>query len=92
MTADWGDWVFLIAGLLFTAAAFFALYRIVFGPTILDRMIASDMLLTTVVCAVGAEMVYNHHLRNLPIMLVLSATAILGAVVVARFVQRKGGN
>lgn len=83
-------WVFLAVGVMLTAAAGLALYRIARGPSILDRMIASDMLLTTIICAMGAEMVYNAHVRNLPAMLVLAATAFLGSVVVARYVSRSG--
>ncbi|GAA3749987.1 hypothetical protein GCM10022239_26630 [Leifsonia bigeumensis] len=84
------EWVFLVVGVLLTAAAVMALYRIARGPSILDRMIASDMLLTTIICAMGAEMVYNGHTRNLTAMLVLAAAAFLGAVVVARYVSRRG--
>lgn len=84
------EWVFLVVGVLLVAAAAMALYRIARGPSILDRMIASDMLLTTIICAMGAEMAYNGHTRNLTAMLVLAATAFLGAVVVARYVSRRG--
>jgi multicomponent Na+:H+ antiporter subunit F len=82
--------VFLVIGLMLTAAAGMALFRIARGPSILDRMIASDMLLTTIICALGAEMVYNSHTRSLPAMLVLAATAFLGSVVVAWYVSRSG--
>lgn len=82
------EWVFLIVGILLTAAAGMALLRIMRGPSILDRMVASDMLLTTIICALGAEMVYNSHTRNLVAMLVLAATAFLASVVVARYVSR----
>lgn len=84
------EWVFIAVGVLLTAAAGMALYRIMRGPSILDRMIASDMLLTTIICALGAEMVYNSHTRSLPAMLVLAATAFLSSVVVARYVSRNG--
>lgn len=84
------EWVFLVVGIMLTAAAAMALYRVARGPSILDRMIASDMLLTTIICAMGAEMVYNGHTRNLTAMIVLAATAFLGAVVVARYVSRRG--
>lgn len=82
------EWVFYIAGAAFVVAGSLALYRIARGPKLLDRMIASDMMLTTLLCAIGAEMVYNGHTRTLPVMLVLGATAFLGAVVVARHVSR----
>lgn len=80
---------FLIVGLMFTAAAFMALYRIVRGPSILDRMIASDVLMTTIILVVGAEMVYNGHTRSIPFMLVLAAIAIFATVSVARYVSRQ---
>ena len=37
----------------FTAAALVTLWRIVVGPSILDRAVASDVLLTEVVCVLG---------------------------------------
>jgi len=83
------EWVFIAVGLMLLVAALLALYRIIRGPSILDRMIASDMLLTTIICALGSEMVYNDHLRSLPAMLVLATTAFLGSVVVARYVSRR---
>jgi len=82
------EWVFLAVGVMLTAASVLALFRIIQGPSILDRMIASDMLLTTIICALGAEMVYNAHTKTLPAMLVLATTAFLGSVVVARYVSR----
>ncbi|QYH34713.1 sodium:proton antiporter [Salinibacterium sp. M195] len=84
------DWVFIVVGLTLTAAAAMALFRIIRGPSILDRMIASDMLLTTMICALGAEMIYNSHTRSLAAMFVLAGTAFLGSVVVARYVSRNG--
>jgi monovalent cation/proton antiporter MnhG/PhaG subunit len=42
-------------------AGLLTLWRIVFGPSILDRAVASDVLLTLVMCALGADMVINHH-------------------------------
>ncbi|MBH0129807.1 monovalent cation/H+ antiporter complex subunit F [Salinibacterium sp. NK8237] len=83
------EWVFIAVGVMLLVAALLALYRIIRGPSILDRMIASDMLLTTIICALGAEMVYNDHIRSIPAMLVLATTAFLGSVVVARYVSRR---
>lgn len=81
--------IFWIVGIFFTAAALMALYRIVRGPSILDRMVASDMLVTTILCMLGAEMVYNHHTSTIPMMLVLASTAIFGTVAVARYVSKQ---
>jgi len=75
----------IIAGVLFSAGALLALYCIVRGPTILDRMIASDVLLTTLILAVGAEMVINGHTRSVPVMLALAAIAAFATIAVARY-------
>ena len=83
--------IYIVVGVLFTAGAFLALYRIVRGPTILDRVIASDVLLTTLILVVGAEMVYNGHTRTVPMMLVMAATAIFGTITVARYVSTHDG-
>jgi len=77
------------AGLLFTAAALLAVVRIVRGPSILDRVIASDVLLTTLLLVIGAEMVINGHTRTIPLMVVLAATAVFGTIAVARYVSKQ---
>jgi multicomponent Na+:H+ antiporter subunit F len=81
--------LFLAVGVLFTIAAGLTMYRIIAGPSILDRMIASDVLLTTLMLVVGAEMVYNGHTRTIPVMLVLASTAVFATVSVARYVSKQ---
>lgn len=81
--------ILVIVGLLLAGAAGLALIRIVRGPSLLDRMIASDMLLTTIILVVGAEMVVGKHARNVPMMLVLAAIAIFATVAVARYVSKQ---
>lgn len=71
------------------ATALLTLVRIVRGPTILDRMIASDVLLTTIVLAVGADMVLRNHTAGIPVMVAVAATAVLATIVVALFVRRR---
>lgn len=83
------DILYLVIGLVFAAAAVLAVVRIVRGPSIIDRMIASDTLLTTLMLIIGAEMVYNGHTRTIPLMLVLAATAIFGSISVARYVSKQ---
>ncbi|WP_353988346.1 monovalent cation/H+ antiporter complex subunit F [Ruicaihuangia caeni] len=81
--------LFWFSGTMLLLASLFALYRIVRGPSILDRMIASDMLLTTLVIVVGVEMVYNDHLDTVPLMIVLASTAIFASISVARYVSKQ---
>lgn len=81
--------LYWVVGVLFTGAALCVLYRIVRGPSLLDRMIASDVLATTLLLVVGAEMVYNQHTRTVPMMLALAAIAIFATVAVARYVSKQ---
>lgn len=81
--------IYTLIGVLFTIAALLAVVRIVRGPSILDRVIASDVLLTTLILVVGAEMVYNGHTRSIAMMVVLAATAIFATVAVARYVSKQ---
>ena len=80
--------VYLMTGLMFAAAAFLAVARIIRGPSILDRVIASDVLLTTLTLVLGSEMVINGHTRTIPLMVVLAATAALSTIAVARYVSK----
>ncbi|CAG7597181.1 monovalent cation/H+ antiporter complex subunit F [Leucobacter soli] len=81
--------VTVIAILGLTATALAAVVRIVRGPTILDRMIGSDVLLTTLMLSVGTDMVLRGHTEAIPVMTVIAATAVLATIVVARYVRRR---
>lgn len=74
---------------VFSIAALLALVRIAIGPSILDRVVATDVLLTEVMCVLGAEMVINHHTRSLPALLIIAAVGVFGSISVARFVARR---
>ncbi len=76
---------------IFAAAAVLTLWRIVRGPSILDRAIASDVLLTELMCVLGAEMAINQHTRTLPVLLVIAAVGVFGSISIARFVARRDG-
>ncbi|REJ06760.1 sodium:proton antiporter [Microbacterium bovistercoris] len=74
---------------VFGIAAVLTLIRIVRGPSILDRAVASDVLLTEVMCVLGAEMAINGHTRNIPVLLVIAMVGVFGSIAVARFVARR---
>lgn len=76
---------------IFAVAALLTVWRIIVGPSILDRAVASDVLLTLVVCVLGAEMAINHHTRSLPLMLIVAAIGVFGSITIARFVARRDG-
>jgi len=74
---------------VFGIAAVLTVVRIILGPSILDRAVAADVLLTEVLCVLGADMVIDHHTDTLPVLLIVAAVGVFGSVAIARFVARK---
>lgn len=64
------------------------LIKLIRGPSVLNRALASDLLVSTLICAIGAEMVLRRHDSTLPILVSLALLAFVGTVAVARFVAR----
>ncbi len=83
--------VVVLAGLLLLASAFAVLVRISRGPTALDRVVASDVLVAIVLAALATEQVVTHDSTGLPILLVVSLVGFTGAVAMARLIVRAQG-
>jgi multicomponent Na+:H+ antiporter subunit F len=81
--------VSLLAGVMFGVGALAAVYRIIRGPSILDRALATDVLLAIAICALGAEMAINKHTDTLVVMLVLAMFAVVGSISIARFMAKQ---
>jgi multicomponent Na+:H+ antiporter subunit F len=79
----------VIIYVVFTVAALLTLWKVIVGPSILDRAVASDVLLTLIMCVLGAEMALNQHTRSLPVLLTIAAVAVFGSISIARFVARR---
>lgn len=73
--------------MLFTDAVM-TVIKIVRGPSVLTRTLAADLLVSTLICAIGAEMVLARHAWSLPLLISLALVAFVGTVAVARFVAR----
>ena len=74
-----------------TWLAALAVHRIVRGPTILDRMIGSDMVLTTVLVVIAAAMAVQRDLTGIPVLVVIAATSVFATIAVARAVTPSEG-
>ncbi len=74
---------------LLTVAAALTLWRVVRGPSTLDRMVATDVLLAITVAAIAALAAVTKNGTALPVMVVLSILGFTGSVGVARFVARE---
>ena len=81
----------VIISAVFAVSALLTVWRIIIGPSILDRAVASDVLLTLLICVLGAEMALNQHTRTLPVLLIVAAVGVFGSITIARFVARRDG-
>ena len=68
-------------------AALLLVVRIALGPTMLDRVVALDVLVAVMICGLGLEAAVNQHTTTLPILVVLSLLGFVGSVSVARFTR-----
>jgi multicomponent Na+:H+ antiporter subunit F len=78
-----------VAASVLAVAALLILVRIVRGPTVLDRVVALDVLVALVICALALEAIVNRHATTLPILITLSWLGFIGSVTVARYVERE---
>jgi multicomponent Na+:H+ antiporter subunit F len=73
---------------LLAAATVLVLARLVRGPSTLDRIVAVDVLLAIVICAIATEAAYTRDATSLPILVGLSILGFIGSVSVGRFAPR----
>jgi multisubunit Na+/H+ antiporter MnhF subunit len=66
-------------------------WRIVRGPTVADRLVAVDGLVTTLVAYVMVAAVAGSTDRFLGVGLVIAFVGFLGTSAGARFIERRGG-
>ncbi|MDJ0318459.1 MULTISPECIES: monovalent cation/H+ antiporter complex subunit F [Arthrobacter] len=79
----------IIVAVVLSLAGAGTIYRIAKGPSLLDRVIAADVLLAIFGAALATEMAVNKHMDNLALLVVLTVIGFLGSVTVARFVGHK---
>lgn len=77
--------IYVVGGIL-SVAAVMTLYRAVRGPSILDRVLALDVVLAIIGAVLVLNMVVNRHLDNLILLVAVSLIGFIGSVTVARFV------
>ena len=78
--------VLWICGITLSIAAALAIVRLAKGPSILERVIATDVLLLIISAALCVEMTVNKHTNNLVFVLLACLVGFVGSVTVSRFV------
>ncbi|MCI9889249.1 hypothetical protein JT358_12395 [Micrococcales bacterium 31B] len=70
-------------------AAVLTVVRMVIGPTILDRIVASDVLIAIVIAALVIHAAATHTTYTSPIIVALTMLGFVGSVAAARFVSKE---
>ncbi|MFC8039948.1 monovalent cation/H+ antiporter complex subunit F [Paenarthrobacter sp. NPDC057355] len=83
------EFVLVATAVILSLAAAGAIIRIAIGPSLLDRVLASDVLLAIVGAALAVDMAVNRHLNNLVLLVALAIIGFIGSVTVARFVAER---
>lgn len=79
------DAVLVVAAVVLALAGVLLVIRMTVGPTILDRSMALDVMMSVMVCAVALKSVHREEPWSLPMLLVLAMIGFVGAVSIARF-------
>ncbi|MDY3049091.1 MAG: monovalent cation/H+ antiporter complex subunit F [Rothia sp. (in: high G+C Gram-positive bacteria)] len=74
-----------VTGLILSLATWGAVYRIWKGPALLDRVLASDVLLSILMAALCVLMIVTNSQYYLILMVSLAMIGFVGSVTVARF-------
>ena len=74
-----------ICSILLSMTGLLCIVRIVRGPTMLDRTVATDVFVAASAGAIGIEAAIGRHNSTLSILVVLSLVGFLGSVSIAKF-------
>ncbi|SEH50139.1 multisubunit sodium/proton antiporter, MrpF subunit [Mycolicibacterium rutilum] len=77
--------VWVIAAVMITAAAAITMFRLLAGPSTLDRLVAVDTLIAVAMCGVGIWAAYSLDSTVTYGLTALALISFVGSVSVARF-------
>ncbi|ULE34262.1 monovalent cation/H+ antiporter complex subunit F [Mycobacterium sp. IDR2000157661] len=77
--------VWVIAGVMLITASVLTLFRLLAGPSTLDRLVALDALVAVTMCGIGAWAAFSRDTTVTYGLAALALTTFLGSVSVARF-------
>lgn len=77
--------VWIIAAVMLTSAAVLTMFRLLAGPSTLDRLVALDTLVAVTMCAIGTWAAYSLDTTVTYGLTALALITFVGSVSVARF-------
>ncbi|APF41345.1 monovalent cation/H+ antiporter complex subunit F [Neomicrococcus aestuarii] len=80
-----------ICGILMSIGTIGAIYRVAKGPSILQRVLATDVLLIIIASALALDMAINKHTNHMAFVLIACIAGFIGSVTVSRYVYHRDG-
>lgn len=77
--------VLIICGVMLSAAALLVLVRVERGPSMLDRMVALDVLTAVIIAALAIVSAVRQRTDLVPLLVVLALVGFVGSVALSRF-------
>jgi multicomponent Na+:H+ antiporter subunit F len=77
------------AGLMICSALFIALIRVVWGPTLPDRVVAVDLIGISAVCLMVVGAASSKEPAFLDAAVVIALLGFLGTIAYARYIERR---
>lgn len=77
--------IWIIAGVMLSVAAAATMFRLLAGPSTLDRLVALDTLIAVTMCGIGTWAAFSLNTTVTYSLTALALISFLGSVSVARF-------
>jgi multicomponent Na+:H+ antiporter subunit F len=77
--------IWIIAAVMLTTAAILTMFRLLAGPSTLDRLVALDALVAVTMCAIGTWAAFSLDTTVTYGLTALALISFVGSVSVARF-------
>lgn len=77
--------IWIIAGVMLSVAAATTMFRLLAGPSTLDRLVALDTLIAVTMCGIGTWAAFSLNTTVTYSLTALALISFLGSVSVARF-------
>jgi multicomponent Na+:H+ antiporter subunit F len=81
--------VFVVVLAMLGAAAALALFRLLRGPSTLDRIVALDVYVVLTVVSTGVYVAYYRDGSNIPLLAAVSLVGFVGSTSAARLAVRR---
>lgn len=82
--------VVIICAVMLAIAGLLCMTRLLYGPTLADRVVALDALLVVAVIAIGVWTAGTGRGTYVEALLIVALVAFIGTTTVARFIERRG--